>query len=352
MASLQLKDSHQMLDRGYATTDKFKTRQKFQLQPVTLSLECTSIFQFYLKHIRPQVARSSDPEDPLWLSYNGKIGKPGLCVKNFFKKTMQLTISTTGIRDLVETEVAKLSDQGRISTSVRNAVMSINGHGGQTTQDYYIQRTKFGDVRQAQVAFRAMGANDNVAVDETVDAVDIVEQPFLDDYQHQPPSPAHDEQPPQLLPLVPPAAPRFQPLPLGMEVPVPLYPHNYQPPVQEAPAQDRNHLSFQQLLARWEANDAVTAIDWGNGRADYGQPNLQRAEWSNEEILYVGTFCEEELARRGTDKANVVSVCLKHIYGDPNAIPIFHPNHVLDCSRLRHAWRSWPALKAKLLSQK
>jgi hypothetical protein len=366
IASLVLKEGQKMLLQGFGTTDKFKTAHKFQLQPVVLSAETHRLLTLYLERVRPQVETSTDPADPLWLTYQGKHEKhPGKGVSRFFKATMQLSINSTSIRDLVETAVHRLHVQGVISNEARTAVMNINGHSGQTAKDFYIQNTKFDEVRHAQVAFKAMEMYD--AMDTSLESEESVAGG--DGYVPLAPAPLHVPYLPlpapldiTNLPLPVPLSATTLPLPapvpvLALPLPAPLP----QPPAQVAPAhvhplslalpslQAAPTLDYNLLLAQWEGGDNFAAANWGSGRADYGIVTT-RADWTNTEIMYVGRYCEDEIQRRGIKAGNVVAHCLRHIKRDPIALPIFHHLHVLDCSRLRHAWRIWPKLKSELLA--
>jgi hypothetical protein len=62
----------------------------------------------------------------------------------------------------------------------------------------------------------------------------------------------------------------------------------------------------------------------------------KRVPWSKAELNYVGTWCTSNIHFN-----NVVAKCLHSIRNDPAVLPLFHPIHIADSARLRHAWDTY-----------
>jgi len=78
----------------------------------------------------------------------------------------------------------------------------------------------------------------------------------------------------------------------------------------------------------------------GSQHPDINAPPDSRARWTDQEIERVGTWCVAfKLIHK--DVTNVVAACLKMILKNPDYLPLFHPNHILDCTRLRNGWREY-----------
>ncbi len=82
----------------------------------------------------------------------------------------------------------------------------------------------------------------------------------------------------------------------------------------------------------WDEDEPLQYEEWGALHPDYGKSGIQRARWTDSEIMHIGRTCEELLK---SSSNNVVSRCLKCIKSDPAARAIFHEIHVLDSARLR-----------------
>jgi hypothetical protein len=86
---------------------------------------------------------------------------------------------------------------------------------------------------------------------------------------------------------------------------------------------------------------------------DYGKsyvtPNLQsdsHVAWTQEEIHYTQKVYDEVYDRLPPENRKfITSQVFKHIKDDPDAVDIFHPNHLTDSSKLRHVIRNY--IKAK-----
>jgi len=102
-----------------------------------------------------------------------------------------------------------------------------------------------------------------------------------------------------------------------------------------------------------QSRDSLCVADWGTKHPDYqkttvkGNSVAKRAIWTDEEIQYIANYCLQKVEENPEAKFTIVASCLNHINMDPDALPIFHANHVLDSSRLRSGYRA--ALKRGLI---
>lgn len=69
---------------------------------------------------------------------------------------MGLHVTTTTIRTLVETTASQMMDNGEITQTQRTAIMNINGHTSQTTEDYYLLRDRMTDAKNGTQMFNAI----------------------------------------------------------------------------------------------------------------------------------------------------------------------------------------------------
>jgi hypothetical protein len=177
---MKLSQVDSLINNGVAMSSKFKTYSKYLLQPVTLSEISKNLLVIYLKVLRPVAAtkmKIKSMEEPLWITFNGgneiDVGK---LVSNYFKRKLNISITTTNIRSLVETETETLFRNGIISKSERSAISLINGHTSQTTNDYYVRENMTQNVDQARNVFSYIsnkGTNllnqNNVEIDDSSD---------------------------------------------------------------------------------------------------------------------------------------------------------------------------------------
>jgi hypothetical protein len=292
---MKYKQAAELLVRGYSNSSKFKTCAKWKYQPVTLSETTYLLLQLYVTRVRPQVWHETlSGDDPLWLAYDGEAErKLGLRVTRFFRKTAGLHITTTAIRSLVETAMHTGFRQGRITQQEMHSVQAINGHSSQVTEDYYIQEDRAQDVSHARTAFqRCVG-------------------------QQQQPVPYLEQSPAPVTP--PPVQPMNAPVALPAALPA-------------AP------LAAQ--FPTWAAAEPLAAADWGSAHPSYGVA-CKKAVWSDEEVRYIGNWCDQHPPAPGGQFQNLVAMCLRHIKTDPVALAIFHEHHVLDNGRLRHGYRKY-----------
>lgn len=66
---------------------------------------------------------------------------------------MQLNITTTNIRKLVEIEMERCKRDGVINENEREAVKSINGHSSPIVKDFYLKLDRNADAHNGRIAF-------------------------------------------------------------------------------------------------------------------------------------------------------------------------------------------------------
>ena len=74
---------------------------------------------------------------------------------------------------------------------------------------------------------------------------------------------------------------------------------------------------------------------WGSGHPEFNSSN-RRISWSTREKDYI----KDWLGRNGHHAKFRATELLKHIHKDQNAHNIFHVNHIVDATRIRHGMRS------------
>ena len=79
---------------------------------------------------------------------------------------------------------------------------------------------------------------------------------------------------------------------------------------------------------------------WGSKHIDFNS-DKSRARWSKKELKYLRKTIKHYLKEnRERYRNKLMSVCLKHIYNDPAATPIFHRLHILNTAKLRNGWNA------------
>jgi hypothetical protein len=186
--SLNLRHGHQLEEHGYVGQPDFKTEEFYLVQPVIMPRYSMPLFKFYLHMLRPKVASGCPdlqlPDSSLWISYTKKIARKthlatrgimttalrsvgrsrvrvgglgrtsgksmedvlcndrtidiGRLVKEFYMKTMNLKLSSTSLRKIMETTASSMQAQGIITPQQRAAVAEINGHSVRTADNVYV----------------------------------------------------------------------------------------------------------------------------------------------------------------------------------------------------------------------
>ena len=82
-------------------------------------------------------------------------GQLGRHLTAFFKSQLQLHITTTTIRAIVETAAEDALRRGVIDQTKRAAISNVNGHSGATTQRHYVMRSRIDDVHNGRAGTNA-----------------------------------------------------------------------------------------------------------------------------------------------------------------------------------------------------
>jgi len=145
----------ELLENGCAMSSVFKTQSKYGFQPVSVGNDSSELLQIYMRNVRKAANNGNNPQpyDPLFITYAGeKETDIGRHVTQYFRDRMKLSITTTKIRSLIETEAEDKFQKQLISKEERQSIMNINGHTSQIVQDYYIKRDRHQDVQNARNA--------------------------------------------------------------------------------------------------------------------------------------------------------------------------------------------------------
>lgn len=224
-------------------------------------------------------------------------------VTAFFTQQLQLHITTTAIRSLVETTVDMAVKEGKVTEQQQKSVQSINGHTSQIARDYYIRQDRAQDVHLARIAL-AQATSSALPHGLPLLRPPAVAQPFHPALSSE--VSVRDDEP--VATNMEASAPTASPL-------VPAF-------VNGAGS------------ATWRTADLLQYADWGTNHPDY-RTKQNRAQWTKEEVNYIRVFCEREIREKPNNRNNMCARCLRHIKSDKAALPIFHAGHVLDSPRLR-----------------
>jgi hypothetical protein len=142
--SLQYRHVEQFISDGYALSGSFKTAETYTYQPVILApLTKRLLLEVYIPFLRPlvQPQRGGSParDDPLFFTYSGtSTVLPGRLVSSFFRRKLDIMITITTIRGMIETDVAERRARGEISEEGRNAILEVNGHSQAIAKEFYV----------------------------------------------------------------------------------------------------------------------------------------------------------------------------------------------------------------------
>ena len=278
-------DLPRLLRKRLTLSPLLKTRSKYGYQPIVLPGEGISVVRYFVLQLRAYAANksiehsSTRAHHPVWLKYTGEAAADvSHFVTHFFEVHMGTHTTPTNIRSLVETTSHAALMDHTISASEASSISNINGHSSAVVRDYYLRHNMTEDARNGLAAFRRMGSYANDREEEEEEA----------EQQHE----DIDE----------------------------LYSF--------ATGGSNNHGSMH------------TQEDWGAEHPDYYKPLHRNAKfrWTDEEILYVGRFCEQYIEDNPDNHALVISKCLSALKADSTAVPIFHRAHIMNTVRLKHGW--------------
>ena len=129
--------------QGFANSDMFKTVGTMEAQPVILgTADMQEVVRLYIDVVRPLVALEDENQATAMLFLNLD-GTPdtnlGRHVSAYFLKHLSINIDTNTIRKIAETTAADLFRRGLLNEAQVAGCNFVNGHGGLTADDYYVQ---------------------------------------------------------------------------------------------------------------------------------------------------------------------------------------------------------------------
>jgi hypothetical protein len=77
----------------------------------------------------------------------------GRHITAYFRSTLNLNVTTTSIRSLVETTVDQQATAGTVTMEQRTAVSAINGHSSKITEEHYVRKNYSTIVAHGRAAF-------------------------------------------------------------------------------------------------------------------------------------------------------------------------------------------------------
>ena len=239
-----------------------------------------------MNKIRPLIQSSSEY---LFISFSGKHNREvGREVPRFFRtSSLQLHLTTTGVRVLVETCAEWAMRKGMITSEEREAISGLNGHSSAITKKYYVFLDRGSEISQAQALF-------------SLPALSSTDSPFL-------PSTCPPQQPASTNDIDA-LSTDLLPLPLQLEA---IAPPGW------AMREDLRH-------KQWGASHPCQAV------------NPKKVVWSDEELNYLRQWLEDQMRLFPDLEHNTACWrALEHINNCPQARAVFHRNHVLTTGRLR-----------------
>ncbi len=158
ITNLKIDAYDDFISHGYALGTKFKTSPIYGFQPVPLTDTSCKLVVMYKTIFRPVaemncIRYGHSKTDRLWLNWNGSVmdkGQLGRHLTAFFKSQLQLHITTTTIRAIVETAAENALRKGVIDQTLRAAISNVNGHSGATTLRHYVMQSRIDDVHNGR----------------------------------------------------------------------------------------------------------------------------------------------------------------------------------------------------------
>lgn len=109
ICALMVDDAHELLTENLALSTAFKTNSAFGFQPVIMSSLSRQMVEVYMEMRQRIVERTGTTVKALFLTYDGLADESiGRRVTAFFKDKLNLHITTTTIRSMVETSADSL----------------------------------------------------------------------------------------------------------------------------------------------------------------------------------------------------------------------------------------------------
>jgi hypothetical protein len=323
----------QLFADGVATSDRFKTVDKYGVQPIANVKEAVPFLQKVCEWRIRAVLNNFGVEisDHLLLAWSGKkaLKDDNLSTKftAFFRGT-NLHLTITALRTLHETRAAEMERKGIITPGQRAAITSINGHTSEVAREYYLRENQIDNVHQAREAERSIAEYEH-------------EQRQLVEAGHSPIAflPSSD------LSIAVSSAHSRPMSPIETRAAsIPVVAEDLQRQTRSTSLQSTSRIAFEPT---WATRDHFSPLGWGTLHPDLnrmtasGRPAM-RARWTDEEVEWINGWVRQHCT---VFTKNRVSLCLKDIQRDPAAIAIFHPNHTLDTCRLKEGFDKLRALE-------
>jgi hypothetical protein len=286
---------------------------------------------------------------PLWISIDGEALTSRLIgnyVTNFFKRECNLNISSTLLRGLMESHAEELFCRGEISAAARKSVSTINGHSEDTARRFYVRNNIGFDVCRSRELFEQKQniSNDNTTSSSSNSGSSIScsgsgsgsssssscrtsicgrEENYSTNH-----CVIEDSES-----IVNNLASLFTPNEISRESMMDIQFDDI-----SSNTMSPFPISFDTAASVGFPTVATykpkplpvwSDLDWGTDHPFYGKPH-KRTPWTEREIEYVGNYIV-----KNAHVKNVAAQCLQKIRHDPEAVPIFHKNHILDSARLR-----------------
>ena len=169
IASLSLREIQMCVDptTGTILSDRFKTASTFGFQAIQFPSWLKPYFKLWLKHLRPRILATLSPADQARLSqldapcFIRLTGGPqcGSSLVSAFFRDHGLTLTSDGIRALVETTAEDALNDGLISPAERASVSNLNGHSGRTVRAHYLMRQAGRDVQNTATFMNTVSNN-------------------------------------------------------------------------------------------------------------------------------------------------------------------------------------------------
>jgi hypothetical protein len=321
--SLTMEHVDDLISQGHTMSTTFKTRAKYGYQPIIATELAIEILGVYVDVLRPVAVRNFEPtkeqatvSDNLWLTFQGKPDKVGRRVTDFFQRTMKLHVTTTAIRALVETEVRNAQLRGDIDAEGREAVHNVNGHTGAVVKDFYLRHDRTADARKAKESFAQMNIR-NLERQRDAYAAEAGKK-------------------------------RSQEVDIAEETTSKIEEVDCEgTEYSEFDMQMRRSVELLSIMKRelspktgmeWPIADKLEPSHWGVDHPEK-RPGAKKVQWTDEELKHIAEWCTKAQEEHPTWRKTIVAKCREALWKDPNAMKIFHVNHVLDSGRLNTGYK-------------
>jgi hypothetical protein len=168
--SLNMSHAKRLRQRGHVLTRKrIKVYKANRVGAVVLTVKTASMFDIYMQILRPAVAGAGvlmQPTDPLWINFEGRpLIEVTRLVKSYFAR-MNLDITTTRLRSMVETEAHRRLTDGSITADQRSSISMLSGHSASTAEEWYVRHDYDDAVQRSRALFPEDNAESDFATEE------------------------------------------------------------------------------------------------------------------------------------------------------------------------------------------